>query len=111
MAEVKARLTNYRQSPRKVRLVAELIKGKSVKEALAQLSFLNKAAALPIKKLLLSAVSNAKNGPKIDEADLVVKNVTVDKGMVMRRFMPRAFGRAYPVRKKMSHVDLTLESK
>jgi large subunit ribosomal protein L22 len=111
MTEVTARLKNYRQSPRKVRLVAELIKGKSVKDALSQLTFLNKDAALPMKKLILSAVANAKSGPKVAEADLVVKNVTVNQGMVMKRFMPRAFGRAYQVRKKMSHVDLTLEAK
>lgn len=111
MPQVTARLKNYRQSPRKVRIVAELIKGKSVKDALNQLTFLNKDAALPMKKLLQSAVSSAKNGPKIDEADLVVKNVTVNQGAIMKRFMPRAFGRAYQIKKKMSHVDLTLESK
>ena len=104
---MKAYLKNYRQAPRKVRLVANLIKGKSVAAAELELKHLAKRAALPMEKLLASAVANAKvAGASVE--NLIVKNVTVDKGLVMKRMMPRAFGRGAPVHKHMSHVTLTL---
>ena len=107
---MKAFLKNYRQSPRKVRLVADLIKGKPVEIALLEFSYLPKRAALPILKLVKSAVANAKNDGLTAE-DLVVKNLTVDKGMVLKRIMPRARGSAAQILKRMSHVRLELSKK
>jgi len=105
---MKASLTNYNQSPRKVRLVANLIKGKSVADANTELSFLVKRAALPFKKLLASAVANAKANFDTDSASLYVSEVRVDKGVVLKRMMPRAMGRASRINKRTSHVILTL---
>ena len=107
---MKAFLKNYKQSPRKVRLVADLIKSKRVAEAFTMLEMLPKRASLPISKLLASAVANAKNAG-IDEANLFVENVTVNKGIVMRRSMPRARGSASRINKRTSHVLLTLVEK
>ncbi|MFA7192084.1 MAG: 50S ribosomal protein L22 [Candidatus Paceibacterota bacterium] len=107
---MKAFLKNYRQSPRKVRLVAELIKGKRVADANTHLSFLPKRASLPIQKLLNSAIANAKNSG-ISSENLVVSSVTVDKGIVMKRSMPRARGSASRINKRTSHVVLTLAEK
>lgn len=104
---MKAQLTNYRQAPRKVRLVADLIKGKSVKDAKSELAFLVKRASLPIAKLLDSAVANAKvSGADVET--LFIKEVRVDKGTVLKRFMPRAFGRASQINKRNSHVVIVL---
>lgn len=107
---MKAQLKNYRQAPRKVRLVANLIKGKQVSKAELELKHLAKRAALPMEKLLASAVANAVQ-TGADKDTLVVKNVTVDKGLVMKRHMPRAFGRASSIHKHASHVTITLAEK
>ena len=104
---MKAILSNYKQAPRKVRLVADLIKGKSVQMAEIELKHLAKRASLPMEKLLASAVANAKNAG-VDVSTLKVENVRVDKGLTMKRMMPRAFGRGAPIHKHMSHVILTL---
>ena len=104
---MKAHLKNYRQAPRKVRLVANLIKGKSVAVADLELKHLAKRAALPMEKLLASAVANAKVAGAEPE-NLKVKDVRVDKGIVMKRHMPRAFGRASAIHKHSSHVTITL---
>lgn len=107
---MKATLTNYRQSPRKVRLVAHAMKGKSVEQAEVELSYMPKRAADPIKKLIKSAVANAsKEG--INTTNLMIKNIEVNQGLVMKRFMPRAMGVAKPIRKKMSHVTVALSEK
>jgi|ADurb_Cas_03_Slu_FD_contig_41_2188358_length_952_multi_2_in_0_out_0_1 large subunit ribosomal protein L22 len=109
---MKAFLKNYRQSPRKVRLVAELIKGKRVAEALLLLDTLPKRASLPLKKLVDSAVSNASsNNSLIDPKDLFVENITVNKGIVLKRIMPRARGSASRINKRTSHVFITLTEK
>jgi large subunit ribosomal protein L22 len=107
---MKAFLKNYRQSPRKVRLVADFIKGKRISDAFVYLDTLPKKASLPIMKLLASAVANAKHSG-ISEKDLFVANVTVDKGIVMKRSMPRARGSASRINKRTSHVVLTLIEK
>ena len=104
---MKAYLKNYRQAPRKVRLVANLIKGKSVINADLELKHLAKRAALPMEKLLASAVANAKVAG-VSAENLIVKNVSVNKGLVMKRMMPRAFGRGAPIHKHMSHVEIVL---
>ena len=107
---MKAFLKNHRQSPRKVRLVAELIKGKKVTEAIIELDFLAKRASFPIKKLLLSALANAKQLGKEAE-DLFVKELRVDKGIVMKRIMPAAMGTAHRINKRTSHLTLVLEER
>jgi len=104
---MKASLSNYSQSPRKTRLVTDLVKGKTISDALMMLKFLNKRAAAPIAKLISSAAANAEKQGE-NAKSLVVKNITVDKGIVRTRYMPRAFGRAAPVRHRMSHITLTL---
>lgn len=107
---MKATLSNYRQSPRKVRLVADLVRGKSAPEALMILSFLEKRAALPFKKSLESAIANAKaQGKKVEE--LTVAKVAVDKGTVSKRFMPRARGSASPINRRTSHITIELSAK
>ena len=105
---MKSSLPNYRQSPRKVRLVADLIKGKSVAEALVALDILPKRASVPLKKLVLSAVANAKENFKTDAGGLIVKEFRVDKGVVLKRSMPRAMGRAFGIKKRTSHIHLVL---
>lgn len=107
---MKAFLKNYRQSPRKVRLVAGLIKGKDVNLAIAELDFLAKRAGLPIKKLLLSAVANATNMGS-DRENLMIKELRVDKGIVMKRMMPAAMGSGHKINKRTSHITLVLAEK
>ena len=101
---MKASLPNYRQAPRKVRLITELIKGKSALQAQGILTHLIKRGALPIKKLLDSAVANA--GVPVET--LMVKIATVDKGVVIKRWMPRAMGRAFPIHKHTSKIYIEL---
>ncbi len=107
---MKALLKNYNQSPRKVRLVADLIRGKSVAAARQALTYLPKKSSPAMLKLLNSAVSNAvqNNGQEVDA--LFVKAIAVNKGMVMRRFMPKARGRAARYAKTFSIVTLELGS-
>src|SRR3972149_789596 len=107
---MKATLTNYRQSPRKVRLITDLKKGKSVPEAENILSMLPKRGAEPVLKLLRSAAANAKQLGS-DPKNLFVENATVDQGIVLKRFRPRAFGRAYQILKKTSLVKVNLSEK
>jgi large subunit ribosomal protein L22 len=109
MAQVTAKLSNYRQSPRKVRVVANLVKGKKVPEAVNELTFLAKRAGDPLMKLINSAVANAKN-MSIDAETLFVKDIRIDKGVVMKRSMPRARGRAFPINKRTSHVLVVLDT-
>ena len=106
---MKAELKTYNQSPRKVRLVTELVKGKKVNDALVALTFLPKRGALPIKKLIESAVANAKSKGE-DVATLSIKDIRVDSAGMMVRFMPRAMGRAAPIRKRRSRVIVELAS-
>ncbi len=106
--EVRAQAKYIRMSPRKVRLVANMIKGLKVDEALVQLQFNKKAAGLPVAKLVKSAISNAEENNKLRRDNLFVKDITVDGGPVLKRWMPKAFGRATTIRKKMSHITLVL---
>jgi large subunit ribosomal protein L22 len=102
-----AYLKNYRQSPRKVRLVADVVRGKKIKDAQVTLDFMPKRAALPIKKLLDSAIANAKiNGENLDA--LVVKEISVQKGTVAHRWMPKWRGMAHAIKKRSSHVTIIL---
>jgi large subunit ribosomal protein L22 len=108
---MKAFLKNYRQSPRKVRLLADLVRGKEVGKALQTLTFVNKRAALPVRKLIESAVANARSQGVENVDKLVVKTIAVDKGIVMKRFMPRARGAAARINKRSSHITLELGKK
>ncbi len=107
---MKAFLKNYRQSPRKVRLLADLVRGKKVPQALQTLKFVNKRAALPFTKLIESAVANAKSQGVAIET-LVIKAIAVDKGTVAKRFMPRARGAAGRINKRSSHISIELGTK
>lgn len=104
---MKASLKSHRQAPRKVRLITDLVKGKSADKAQAILATLIKRGALPIKKLLDSAIANAG----VPAGELLVKNATVDKGVVIKRWMPRAMGRAFPIHKHTSKVAIELVKK
>lgn len=105
---MKAILESFNQSPRKVRLVTNLVKGKKVPAALATLDFLPKKAGAPLAKLIRSAAANAKNQGE-DPEKLTVTNVIVESsGAMLKRYMPRAFGRASVIRHKKSRINVTL---
>lgn len=108
VSEIKASARGVRISPRKVRLVVDLIRGLTVDQALSQLQFSVKKAALPVGKLINSAVANAANDFKLDRDQLFVKTIQVDGGRVAKRYVPRAQGRAFPIRKPTSHINLVL---
>ena len=111
MPEAKAHLKSYRQSPRKVRLVAASVRGKSVASAIEILSLVPNRAALPLAKLVASALANAKN-LEMNVADLVIKELKVYEGATLYRRRPRSRGMANPIRKRTSHVTVVLgESK
>ncbi|MEK7194512.1 MAG: 50S ribosomal protein L22 [Patescibacteria group bacterium] len=107
MAEARATLNDYRQSPRKVRAVADLVRGKKVEDALVTLTFTTKRASKPLEKLLASAIANAKNlSLPLDK--LVVKEIRVDGGAILYRRQPRSRGMANPIRKRTSHINIVL---
>ena len=108
---MKSYLKNYRQSPRKVRLVADTVRGKNVTIALRDLQFVTKRATDPLAKLIKSAVANAKNNNNAVEENLFIKDIQVNKGIVMKRMMPRARGSGARINKRTSHVSITLEEK
>ena len=108
---INASLKNYRQSPRKMRGVANIIKGKPVSYALDTLAHINKKAGDPLYALLASAVSNAKNNFNMEKDNLIVKDIRVDGGLILKRNMPRARGMAYRINKRTSHVNITLAPK
>jgi len=106
--EVKAQLNNLRRSPRKIRLVAKMLCGLDVGEAESQLKFLIKGSAPNFEKLLKSAVSNAENNFGLSKDNLYIKNVSVDEGKKLKRWLPRAYGRASLILKRSSHVEMIL---
>ncbi len=109
----KATLKYARVSPQKARLVANMIRGRDLDEALEVLSFTPKKSAPMIKKLIESAVANAedKHGDDLDIDALYVQTITVDQGTSLRRFRPRAQGRATPVKKQTSHISVVLATR
>lgn len=114
--EARAIQRTVRQSPRKMRLVVDLIRGRSVNEAFAILKFSKKHAAKQISKVLLSAVANAREAAgraeeRLDEDTLFVKTATVDEGPPLKRFHPAAMGRATPMKKRTSHVHIIVAAK
>jgi large subunit ribosomal protein L22 len=112
--EAVARLRNVPTSPRKMRLLADLIRGVDVEQALNTLKFSTKHPSVPLEKLLLSAVANwrVKNeGVDVTEANLYVKTIFVDGGRVLKRMRPAPQGRAYRVRKRSNHITLFVDSR
>lgn len=109
--EAKASLKFARVGCQKARLVADLVRGKDVNEAVKTLTYLNKKSALMIKKLIESAVANADHKKTMDIDKLYVKTIYVDGGPALKRFMPRAQGRAFGIRKKTSHINVVLEER
>ena len=110
--EVKALLRHTRTAPQKARLVAQLIRGKNVNDAMNILQLTRKKAARIIQKILKSALANAEENHKVlDVDDMFVKSVTVDQGVVMKRTMPRARGSADTIRKRSSNICLVLGEK
>jgi large subunit ribosomal protein L22 len=112
--EAVARLRNYPTSPRKMRLLADLVRGLNVEDALNILKFSTKHPSVPLEKLLLSAVANWKvknEGVDLAEANLYVKTIFVDGGRVLKRMRPAPQGRAYRVRKRSNHVTIIVDSK
>ena len=108
MTTATAKLSNYRQAPRKVRLVADLVRGKGAQHALNLLSVLPKRAGEPMAKLIKSAIANAKDVPT---ADLYISSIQVNGGIVFKRMMPRARGRGAQILKRTSHITLALSKK
>jgi large subunit ribosomal protein L22 len=106
--EAKAVARYIRLSPRKVRLVVDLIRGKDVEEARAILRFLPKRAALPVLKVLNSAAANAVNNQNLLEDRLFVRRAFVDEGPSLKRVMPRARGRADVIKKRTSHITIVV---
>jgi large subunit ribosomal protein L22 len=107
--EVRAKLSFARITARKLRLVANLVKGLPVEKAHYQLDFSQKKGAKLVKGVLTSAIANAKEKGGVDVDNLYVKSVFVDDGPIMKRFMPRSMGRAYKVMKRLSHVTVVLD--
>ena len=107
--EVTARAKYVRVSPRKARMVTDLVKGKKVGDALNILAFTNKAIAQKLTKLINSAVANAQQNNKMNVDTLLIKRISVDEGSTLKRFMPRAMGRATMIRKRTSHITVVLD--
>lgn len=111
MATVTAQLNNLRQSPRKVRMVVNVVKGKGALKALQQLEFVIRRPAQPISKLLRSAIANAENNFNMVASNLYIKEFFVDEGIKLKRYRPKAMGAVGEVQKKTSHIRLVLAEK
>ena len=109
--DVKAKAKFIRISPRKARLVVDVVRGLNLIDALSKLTVLNKKAVGPITKLINSASANAKNNNNCSLDNLYIKEITVNEGPILYRWMPRAFGRATKLRKKTSHITVILSEK
>jgi large subunit ribosomal protein L22 len=113
--EATAKLRSVRITPQKARRVVDLIRGKSAEEALALMKFAPQAAALPVNKLIASAVANARQkadaaNVRFDEGDLIISAAYVDEGATMKRFMPRAQGRSAQILKRTSHITVVVST-
>lgn len=107
--QVKAKARYIRMSPRKLRLIANLIKGLKVDEAIFQLKFTNKIATKPIFKLVNSAIANAINNFSLEKKNLYIKEIKVDQGPTLKRTIPKAFGRAALIRHRSAHISIILD--
>jgi len=108
---VRASARSLHISPRKMRLVTNLVKGMPVGEAITQLAFTNKKGAKYLSRLIRSAVANAENNFSLNSENLFVKSATCDMGQTMKRYFPRARGSAFVIRRKMTHVNVVLEER
>lgn len=108
--KVEAKLKNLRISPRKVRVSADMVRGCNVTEAIFRLESVVKKSNEPVRKLIESAIANAQNNFELEVEDLIVADIQVGEGITMKRWTPRAYGRATPILKRSSHVYLTLEA-
>ncbi len=106
ITKVKATAKHVRVSPQKVRQVARTIQGMPALEASTMLEFTDKAAARPLRKVLNSAIANAENNDGLDPEDLIVHSATADQGPTLKRYQPRAMGRAYRIRKRTTHITV-----
>lgn len=108
-----AKLNNYPTSPRKMRLLADLIRNRPVEEALNVLRFHTQHASLPLSKLVVSAVKNyeAKTGLRAEDSALIIKEIRVDSAQMLKRFRPAPQGRAYRIRKRSNHVTVVVDTK
>ncbi|MCK1997730.1 large subunit ribosomal protein L22 [Paenisporosarcina quisquiliarum] len=111
MSQAKAIAKTVRIAPRKVRLVVDLIRGKQVGEAVAILQLTPKAASPVVEKVLKSAIANAEHNYDLDVNNLVVSEVFVDEGPTLKRFRPRAMGRASAINKRTSHITIVVSEK
>lgn len=111
MATVTAQLNSLRQSPRKVRMIVDLVRGKGVLKALQQLEFVIRRPAQPVSKLLRSAIANAENNYNMVASNLYIKEFYVDEGVKLKRFRPKAMGAVGEIQKKTSHIHLVLAEK
>src|SRR5258708_26085678 len=109
--EARAVSRHLRIGPQKARLVVDLIRGKSVGEALMILDFIPKKAARLVTKTLKSVIANAENTQRVDIDRLYVRSVTVDGGATLKRFLPRAHGRATSIRKRSSHITILVDER
>jgi large subunit ribosomal protein L22 len=107
--EVQASTRHLRMSPTKVRLVIDIVRGMKVREAQAQLTFMKKAAAEPVLKLLNSAMANASHNFQMDKDTLYIKSIVADGGPMLGRWRARAMGRAAPIRKRSTHISIVLD--
>jgi large subunit ribosomal protein L22 len=111
MMEIKAMAKYVRVSPRKARLVMDQLRGKRVEEALSLLNFAPQKSAYLVKKLISSAVANAEENSEVDVDTLFIKRIYADEGPTLKRFQPRALGRASRIRKRTSHLTVILDER
>ena len=109
--QIKAALKQLRIAPRKVRLLADAIRGLSVKQADQRLLFMQQKGAEPLRKLLLSAAANAEHNFQLSREHLFIAEIMVDEGTKLKRWQPRAMGRATPILKRSSHVTMMIEDR
>ena len=105
---VTASVSNYRGTPRKLRLLADFVRGKEAKKAVAELSFVNKRHAEGVAQVIKSALANAQNNNGVDASAWIISDIQVQEGKKMRRHRPASRGRAMVFRRRLSHIDVTL---
>ena len=110
MRQIKARAKWVKSAPRKIQRIVDVVRGMSAAGALTQLKFMPQKAARILEKVIKSAVANAKHNYKMEESKMIIQEAFVNKGVVMKRFQPRARGRAFPIKKRTSHVTVSLIS-
>ena len=107
--EAKAVVRHVRMSPRKMRVIADMVRGKRVEEAMSMLKLMPKKGAVVIRKLLISAVANAEQKGEVDVDQLLIRDCNVDNGPILKRWMPRSMGRANRIQRRTSHVTVVVQ--